>query len=79
MELKRLTLKELSQYDGRNGNPAYIAYKGRVYDLTTRFLWKTGRHQAMHNAGEDLTTALERAPHGEDLLERVKMIGIIVE
>jgi len=34
-----------------------------------------GRHQALHRAGEDLTDALGNAPHGEDLLERVPVIG----
>ena len=32
----------------------------------------------MHSAGEDLTSSLDQAPHGEDLLERVPMVGTLV-
>ena len=42
---KTFTYQELQQYNGKNGNPAYIAYKGTVYDVTGSDLWKDGRHQ----------------------------------
>jgi len=38
-----------------------------------------GRHQVAHNAGEDLTDALEQAPHGADMLERLPMVGTLHE
>jgi predicted heme/steroid binding protein len=38
---------------------------------------KGGRHQALHEAGRDLTDVLDEAPHGPDLLERVPATGII--
>jgi len=75
MGQKQFTRQHLSQFDGREGRPAYIAYKGKVYDVSGSFLWMGGRHQALHRAGEDLTDALGNAPHGEDLLERVPVIG----
>ena len=75
MGQKQFTRQQLSQFDGREGRPAYIAYKGKVYDVSGSFLWMGGRHQALHRAGEDLTDALGNAPHGEDLLERVPVIG----
>ena len=43
------------------------------------FHWKNGKHQVLHQAGEDLTGALREAPHGEDLLERVPIIGVILK
>ena len=33
----------------------------------------------MHETGVDLTDALEEAPHGPDLLERVPVVGILKE
>jgi predicted heme/steroid binding protein len=75
MEEKTYTREQLARFDGREGRPAYIAYRGVVYDVTESFLWKGGRHQVLHRAGEDLTQALDTAPHGEDLLERVPVIG----
>lgn len=74
--MKDFTEKELAQYDGRNGKPAYIGYKGKVYDVSSSFLWKDGIHQVLHNAGRDLTNALEQAPHGDDLLQKFPIIGI---
>jgi len=36
-----------------------------------------GRHQAIHNACENLTDTLEQAPHGTDMLERLPIVGIL--
>lgn len=75
--MKKFTEGELAQYNGKNGNPAYVAYKGKVYDVTASFLWKNGIHQVLHNAGIDLTNALEQAPHGANMLEKFALIGIV--
>jgi predicted heme/steroid binding protein len=47
--------------------------------VSQSFLWKGGRHMATHEAGRDLTDVLVQAPHGEDLLERVPVIGLLDE
>ena len=39
----KIKKSELKKYDGSNKNPAYIAYKGYIYDVTNSFLWKGGR------------------------------------
>jgi len=75
---RKFTLEELKQYDGKDGRPAYIAYKGKVYDVTGNFLWLNGDHQGEHAAGKDLTEEIASAPHGEENLERVKLIGTLV-
>ena len=75
---RKFTLEELKQYDGREGRPAYIAYKGKVYDVTDDFLWVDGDHQGQHVAGKDLTDEISIAPHGEETLDRVKQIGVLV-
>jgi predicted heme/steroid binding protein len=77
-ELKKFTLEELKQYDGREGRPAYIAFKGKVYDVTDSYLWIEGDHQGQHVAGKDLSEEISLAPHGEETLERVKQIGVLV-
>jgi predicted heme/steroid binding protein len=59
--------------------PAYIAYRGVVYDVSNSFLWKKGEHQVLHQAGRDLTVELVTAPHGTELLDRVPMIGTLKE
>jgi predicted heme/steroid binding protein len=76
---KQFTVEELKQYDGKDGKPAYIAYKGKVYDVSDDFLWVEGDHQGEHTAGVDLTEEMSRAPHLEDVLERVKLIGVLTK
>jgi predicted heme/steroid binding protein len=61
--------KELAQYNGKSGAPAFIAYNGKVYDVSRSFLWRNGKHQVLHNAGLDLTDSFEEAPHSADLLK----------
>lgn len=76
--MREFTLGELARYDGGSGFPAYVAYRGHVYDVSASFLWRGGRHQATHQAGTELTAALETAPHGSDLIERFPVVGTLV-
>ena len=68
---------ELEKYDGKEGRPIYLAYKGKVYDVTNSKLWKNGLHMKRHHAGEDLTADIQGAPHEPDVLERYPQIGIL--
>lgn len=77
-EQKKITLQELQQNNGRGGKPAYIAYQGKVYDVTDSSFWMDGDHLGSHNAGKDLTDELELAPHGAENLSRVKLVGELV-
>jgi len=77
-ESKKITLEELKQYDGKNGKPAYIAYQGKVYDVSQSRLWSEGDHMGLHEAGKDLTDDIDLAPHREEVLERAKLIGNVV-
>jgi predicted heme/steroid binding protein len=72
---KIFTYRELQQFNGEGGKPVYIAYKGNIYDVTGSDLWKTGRHQNRHDAGDDLTEMLAQAPHGEEMLEKMPVVG----
>ena len=60
--MRRFTRKELARYNGKDGAPAFIAYEGKVYDVSRSFLWQDGRHQVLHTAGVDLTAGLDQAP-----------------
>jgi len=73
------TERELQKYDGTRGRPVYIAFAGIVYDVTQAALWRTGTHQDLHYAGIDLTRALPKAPHAEEVFTRpgVKRVGIL--
>ena len=75
--MKEFTQEELSQFDGRDGKPVYVAYQGRVVDVTASKLWKTGTHMRRHHAGTDLTADLSEAPHNADVLGRYTQVGIL--
>jgi predicted heme/steroid binding protein len=77
--MRTFTRAELSKYTGEDGGPVYFAYKGKVYDASESWHWRGGKHQVMHAAGQDLTEALAHAPHGEDLLARLPIIGELVD
>ncbi len=72
---KKFTLEELTKYDGKNGQPMYVAVNGKVYDVSDSPFWMDGDHQGLHQAGKDLTDELEMAPHGIETLGRVKLVG----
>jgi predicted heme/steroid binding protein/uncharacterized membrane protein len=75
--MKEISQAELSQANGQDGRPIYIVHKGRVFDVTQSKIWRKGRHMQRHQAGEDLTTAFQAAPHGEEVFERYPQIGIL--
>lgn len=75
--MKKYNKKRLAEYNGKNGKPAYLAYKGKVYDVSSSFLWKDGKHQVLHKAGADLTAAMKMAPHGSEFLEKFPVVGTL--
>ena len=78
-ELKEFTLDELAQFNGENGNPAYVAVDGIVYDVTNVPAWKNGMHNG-NTAGQDLTDVImNQSPHGPKVLEKLDVVGKIVE
>jgi predicted heme/steroid binding protein len=77
-QAKKVTKQELAENNGKNGKPAYLAYKGKVYDVSESSFWIDGDHLGMHEAGKDLTEELEMAPHREENFPKVKYVGELV-
>lgn len=74
-----LTLQELSQHNGQNGKPAYVAVDGVIYDVTNSSKWRNGKHNG-YEAGHDLTDPIKtKSPHGVSKLNSVPAIGKIKE
>jgi predicted heme/steroid binding protein/uncharacterized membrane protein len=76
--MEELSVEELAQKDGKDGRPVYIAYQGKIYDVSRSNLWKTGSHMKRHPSGKDLTTDIGGAPHGPEVLDRYPQVGIIM-
>jgi len=75
--MKEIDPQELSKFNGKDGNPVYIVHRGRVFDVSASKLWKTGLHMNRHHAGRDLTTDIQAAPHGLEVLERYPQVATV--
>jgi predicted heme/steroid binding protein/uncharacterized membrane protein len=75
--MNELEPEELGIYNGKDGNPAYIAHQGNVYDVTKSAKWKGGFHMQRHHAGGDLTAEIAAAPHGVEVLARYPQVGVL--
>lgn len=76
-EPQRLTLTELAEFNGKDGNKAYIAVDGIIYDVSDDPNWVNGLHNGFE-AGKDLSVEIKNAsPHGVSKLEGAIKVGEI--
>lgn len=68
------TLQELSKYDGKGGNLAYVAVNGTVYDVTNNATWAAATHFGLR-AGKDLTNEFASCHAGQPILSKLKVVG----
>ena len=62
-----ITEIELRRNTGERGTRMWIALHGLVYDVTDCPKWRTGLHEGLHFAGQDLTTEFPEAPHRDEV------------
>jgi predicted heme/steroid binding protein len=74
---KIVTEQELKRNTGERGTRMWIARSGIVYDVTDCPKWRTGLHEGLHFAGQDLTSEFPEAPHQEEVFEHdcIKIVG----
>jgi predicted heme/steroid binding protein len=78
-EQRIFTLEELEKYDGKNGNPPYVAISGTVYDLSEKIVWSGGTHFGMI-AGHDLTMNFMGCHNGMvQILQQLPVVGTLIE
>ncbi len=76
---KAISDKDLRLFDGRYNRPAYVGYKGKIFDVTESRYWSNGEHFFRHYTGQDLTPSLQDAPHGEENILRRPLAGEIMD
>lgn len=74
IETRTFTPAELSKYNGKNGNPAYVAVNGVVYDVTSNAAWGGATHFGL-TAGTDVTSQFASCHAGQPILSKLKVVG----
>ncbi|MFC0317803.1 MULTISPECIES: cytochrome b5 domain-containing protein [Olivibacter] len=67
---------QLAKRNGQDRDEIWIAFKGKIYDVTDSRLWRNGTHYE-HWAGQDLTEELTAAPHTALVFERFEVVGML--
>lgn len=73
-KMKDYTKSQLALRNGVDKDEIWVAFEGKIYDVTNSKLWKNGKHYE-HWAGQDLTPEMEDAPHAEQVFEKFEIIG----
>jgi predicted heme/steroid binding protein len=75
---RAFTVEELSRYNGSNGNPAYVAVNGIVYDVSNVMRWAGGSHFGLM-AGQDHTSDFMDCHGGmTERLQSLPVVGTLV-
>lgn len=72
---------KLRRNNGDRGAPKWIAHQGVVYDVSDCPRWRKDMHENLHFPGQDLTSELPDAPHGQIVFQNpcVRVIGRLAE
>jgi predicted heme/steroid binding protein len=74
--LPNYTKSQLALRNGQDKPEIWVAFEGRIYDVSTSKLWRKGKHYE-HWAGQDLTDELKDAPHSRQVFEKFSVIGLL--
>lgn len=76
MTLPEYTKSQLALRNGNDREEIWVAYEGKIYDVTQSRLWRNGTHYE-HWSGQDLTEEMAAAPHTKRVFDRLKVVGIL--
>lgn len=77
--MKVFSPEDLAEADGKEGRATLVAIDGTVYDVSGSEKWANGVHMRRHRAGRSLTSEIEGAPHGREVLRRFHVAGTYEE
>lgn len=73
--MKKFTKETLSNYNGQDGRPAYIAVNGIVYDITNNSHWTNGEYRHIPT-GQDVSSNLTKtSQYGKNVLVHINQVG----
>lgn len=75
-ETRKITLQELSTFNGMGGRPAYAAVNGIVYDVSNEATWGGATHFGLM-AGKDLTAQFNGCHGNAAVLSQLPKVGIL--
>ena len=68
----------LATYNGKDGQPAYVAVDGIVYDVTDVKAWQSP-HAGKFEPGKDYSVEIGSSPHGKNKLKGLTKVGTYEE
>ena len=77
MKFREYTPQQLALRNGNDRQEVWVAYKGRIYDVSSSRLWRDGKHYE-HWAGQDLTEELPDAPHTDRVFDKFDIVGRLI-
>ena len=77
--MKSMDKAALAENNGQDGKPAYVAFDGKVYDVSDSAKWKNGKHMMRHSSGMDLTSTMDAAPHGPEVFEKFSKVADLAD
>jgi predicted heme/steroid binding protein len=83
-QLKQFTLATLKAYNGKNGAKAYVAYSGKIYDVSNSAYFRNGVHTKDSSvvAGVDITTAMNNSAPSSHIARNymgtLPQVGVLV-
>ncbi|GGF35318.1 cytochrome b5 domain-containing protein [Echinicola rosea] len=76
--MKAYSRQQLALRNGQDKPEIWVAFKGKIYDVSRSRLWKNGKHYE-HWAGQDLTDELVDAPHTANVFDKFEPIGQLID
>lgn len=74
--MKTYTRAQLALRNGHDKPDVWVAYEGKIYDVSASRLWRAGLHYE-HWAGQDLTRELAHAPHTAAVFQKFRQVGTL--
>lgn len=73
-----VTHAQLAEGKGVDGHDCLVAVSGTVYRISDFSLWQNGKHTSSDGlayCGADLSSVIDKAPHGRKMLDVLEKIG----